>query len=69
MLEEIIGNVKAATQNALSLISRAIPNVAERAAHPCDCQSALKLGIWSDHRYITAETRARLAPLIGKYVG
>lgn len=68
LLEEIIGNVKAATQNALALIGRAIPLVAAQAAQPCDCQSALKLGLWSDHRYISAETRTRLAPLIGKYV-
>ncbi len=69
LLEEIIGNVKAATQNALALIARAIPQVGAQSAQPCDCQSALKLAIWSDHRYISAETRARLAPLIGKYVG
>ncbi len=68
LLEEIIGNVKAATQNALSLIAHAIPHVAAQMATPCDCQSALKLAIWSDHRYITDETRARLHPLIGKYV-
>jgi 5'-methylthioadenosine phosphorylase len=68
LLEEIIGNVKAATQNALALIAHAIPQVAARAQEPCDCQSALKLGIWSDHRYITPETRARLEPIIGKYV-
>ncbi len=68
LLEEIIGNVKAATQNALALIGRAIPYVAAQAAKPCDCQSALKLGIWTDHRYITQETRTRLAPIIGKYV-
>jgi 5'-methylthioadenosine phosphorylase len=68
LLEEIIANVKAATQNALSLIAHAIPQVAARAAEPCDCQSALKLAIWSDHRYITEETRARLSPLIAKYV-
>lgn len=68
LLEEIIGNVKAATQNALALIGRAIPYVAAQAAKPCECQSALKLGIWTDHRYITQETRTRLAPIIGKYV-
>jgi 5'-methylthioadenosine phosphorylase len=68
LLEEIIGNVKAATQNALALIGRAIPHVAAQAAQPCDCQSALKLGIWTDHRYISQDTRTRLAPIIGKYV-
>jgi 5'-methylthioadenosine phosphorylase len=68
LLEEIIGNVKTATQNALSLIAHAIPHLAAQANQPCDCQSALKLAIWSDHRYITEETRLRLAPLIAKYV-
>jgi len=68
LLEEIIGNVKAATQNALALIARAIPQVGAQSAQPCDCQSALKLAIWSDHRYISAETRARLAPILGKYL-
>ncbi len=69
LLEEIIGNVKAATQNALALIGRAIPQVAAQAAAPCDCQSALSLAIWSDRRRIPAEVRQRLAPLVGKYLG
>jgi 5'-methylthioadenosine phosphorylase len=68
LLEEIIGNVKAATQNAMALVANAIPYVAAQAARPCECQSALKLAIWSDHRYISQETRTRLAPIIGKYV-
>jgi 5'-methylthioadenosine phosphorylase len=68
LLEEIIGNVKAATQNAISLMGRAIPQVAAQAARPCDCQSALKLAIWSDKQSIPAEVRQRLAPLIGKYL-
>jgi 5'-methylthioadenosine phosphorylase len=69
LLEEIIGNVKAATQNALTLIGRAIPHVAGLGAKPCDCQSALKLAIWTDRRLIPAEVRQRLAPLVGKYIG
>ncbi len=69
LLEEIIGNVKAATQNALALIAKAIPQVAARSAQPCDCQSALKLGIWSDKRMIPDDVRDRLSLLIGKYVG
>ena len=68
LLEEIIGNVKVATQNAISLIGRAIPQVAAQAARPCDCQSALKLAIWSDKQSIPAEVRQRLAPMIGKYL-
>jgi 5'-methylthioadenosine phosphorylase len=71
LLEEILGNVRAATQNALSLVAQAIPQVAALVAQgkPCECQSALKLGIWSDRQRIPAEVRQRLAPITGKYLG
>jgi 5'-methylthioadenosine phosphorylase len=69
LLEEIIGNVKAATQNALGLIGRALPHVAAHADRPCDCQSALKLAIWSDKQRIPAEVRERLAPITARYLG
>jgi 5'-methylthioadenosine phosphorylase len=69
LLEEIIGNVKAATQNAMSLVREALPFVAAQAELPCDCQSALRLAIWSDRNLIADETKERLAPLLGKYVG
>jgi 5'-methylthioadenosine phosphorylase len=69
LLEEIISNVKAATQNAISLIAKSIPRVAAQSAQPCECQSALKLGIWSDTRQIPNDVRDRLSLLIGKYLG
>jgi 5'-methylthioadenosine phosphorylase len=69
LLEEIIGNVKAATQNAITLIAKSIPQVAAQSAQPCECQSALKLGIWSDKRMIPDDVRNRLSLLIGKYLG
>jgi 5'-methylthioadenosine phosphorylase len=69
LIEEILGNVKAATQNALELIRRAVPNVVAAADKPCACQSALALAIWSDRSRIPADVRERLRPLIGKYVG
>ncbi|HTN51661.1 MAG TPA: S-methyl-5'-thioadenosine phosphorylase [Anaeromyxobacter sp.] len=68
VIEEILANVKAATQNALELIRRAIPQVAaiEKA---CPCQSALALAIWSDRSRISATARQRLAPILAKYLG
>jgi 5'-methylthioadenosine phosphorylase len=68
LLEEILANVKVATQNAIELIRRAIPLVGalEKA---CPCQSALALGIWSDRSRIAPEVRERLRPLLGKYLG
>jgi 5'-methylthioadenosine phosphorylase len=69
LLEEIIGNVKSATQNALGLIQQALPAVAAQAQVECECQSALQLAIWSDRSRISSEVKARLAPLTAKYLG
>jgi 5'-methylthioadenosine phosphorylase len=68
LIEEILGNVKAATQNALELIRRALPGVAQLAEKPCPCQSALSLGIWSDRSRIPADAKERLKLLVGKYL-
>ncbi len=69
LLEEILGNVKAATQNALDLIRRAIPKIGEIGEKPCACQSALALALWSDKSRIPAEVREKLRPILGKYLG
>jgi 5'-methylthioadenosine phosphorylase len=68
LLDEILANVKVATQNALNLVHRAIPHVASQGGRACACQSALELAIWSDRARITPELRARLAPITGKYL-
>jgi len=67
LLEEILGNVKAATQNAVELIRRAIPQVAQ-IDKPCACQSALALAIWSEKGKIPPLVRDRLGLLLGKYL-
>ena len=68
LLEEIIGNVHAATQNALGLIRAGLPAIASLPGSACTCQQALKLAIWSDRRQIPREVRDRLAPLTAKYL-
>jgi 5'-methylthioadenosine phosphorylase len=68
LIEEILGNVKVATQNALELIRRAVPKIVELGDKPCACQSALALAIWSDRARIPAEVKERLRPILGKYV-
>ena len=68
LIEEILGNVKAATQNALELIRRAIPGVPALAEKGCACQSALALGIWSDRARVAPELKEKLGPLLGKYL-
>jgi 5'-methylthioadenosine phosphorylase len=68
LIEEILGNVKAATANAIELIKRALPQIPALAEKSCPCQSALALAIWSDKARIPGETKKRLAPLLGKYL-
>ncbi len=68
VIEEILGNVKAATQNAIELIRRAIPRIAELGDKPCPCQSALALAIWSDRSRIAPAVKERLRPILSKYL-
>jgi 5'-methylthioadenosine phosphorylase len=67
LIEEILANVKSATQNAIELIRRAIPHVAA-LEKPCGCQSALALAIWSDRSRIPPSTREKLRPILEKYL-
>jgi 5'-methylthioadenosine phosphorylase len=69
VIEEILANVKVATQGALELIRRAIPHVAALGEKACPCQSALALAIWSDRARIPADVKERLRPILGKYLG
>jgi len=52
------------------LAQRAVAGVASRlpAARTCPCASALQNAIITNSKLIPAETRERLAPLIGRYV-
>jgi 5'-methylthioadenosine phosphorylase len=68
LLEEIIGNLKVASQNALHLIRESLPHQAALAGKPCPCQAALELAIWSDRSTIPEATRERLRPILGKYL-
>jgi 5'-methylthioadenosine phosphorylase len=69
LLLEIIGHLKAATANAVELIRRALPRVADAMDQPCRCQSALSLAVFSDRSRLSAEAREKLRPLLGRYLG
>ena len=68
LLEEILANVRTATQHAVELVRRAIAGVPALAEKACPCQSALALAIWSDCALIRPEVKERLRPLIGRYL-
>jgi 5'-methylthioadenosine phosphorylase len=71
LLQEIIGNLQAASANAMELIRKALRQI---AADPgplsaCPANDALKLAIWSEKNRIPQEEIQRLSPLWGKYFG
>lgn len=67
LLEEIIGNLKQASANAIALIQQALKNTAALTKQPCLGHDALKLAIWTDKTRIPTEQVERLKPLWGKY--
>ena len=69
LLKEIIGNLEAASANAMSLIRRTVDLMIERREQlqACPARHALELGIWSDKTKIAPDEVERLAPLWGKY--
>jgi 5'-methylthioadenosine phosphorylase len=69
LLKEIIGNLQAASLNAIGLMRRAVELMAERreALFDSPAQQALKLAIWSDKSRIDPREVQRLGPLWMKY--
>src|SRR5688500_513904 len=69
LLKEIMGNLKAASENAIALMRRAVETMSQRREQlqQCPARHALELGIWSDKGRIAPEEIERLAPLWGKY--
>ena len=69
LLQEIIGNLQTASENALRLIRRAVEMIAANpaAVATSPAHEALKLAIWSEKSRIAPEEVQRLAPLWLKY--
>jgi len=71
LLKEIIANLQAASDNAISLIRRTVTRVAQRGEElglaRAPAREALKLAIWSDKARIPADEVERLGPLWMKY--
>jgi 5'-methylthioadenosine phosphorylase len=69
LLKEIMGNLQAATQNAVTLMKRAVELMNHRREQlsACPAMRALELAIWSDKARISTDEVQRLAPLWGRY--
>ncbi|MCF7958897.1 MAG: S-methyl-5'-thioadenosine phosphorylase [Phycisphaerae bacterium] len=68
LMAEIIGNLTAATENAVTLIKAAIANAAPLLNATCEHHQALEMGIFSDKSKITDPSYDKLKLLIGKYL-
>jgi 5'-methylthioadenosine phosphorylase len=68
LLKEIIGNLNEATANAIALIKTAVGRFGDIADKVCPAHSAMELAIWSDRGRISAEAKAKLGPLVSKYL-
>jgi 5'-methylthioadenosine phosphorylase len=71
LLREIIGNLKAATANAMRLVRRVASLIAQRreSLRPSPAHGALELAVWSDKNRIPREEVQRLSPLWIRYFG
>jgi 5'-methylthioadenosine phosphorylase len=69
VLGEIIGNLKAASDNALALVRGAVGAISSNPAAlgECAASSSLKYAIWSKKEKIARDEVARLRPLWGRY--
>jgi len=67
LLEEIKGNLEAATQNAVALVKRALGDLTVLEENASPAHEALKLAIWTDKSRIDPTEVKRLDALWGEY--
>ena len=68
LLKEIIGNLTAATRNAVELIQAAVSRFQEIAQAPSPAHSAMELAIWSARDMIPPAAKKHLGVLVEKYL-
>ncbi len=69
LLQEIMGNLNAATDNAITLMRRALADLTVLQETPSPAHQALKLAIWSNKELIDPGEAERLELLWGEYFG
>ncbi len=63
LLQEIISNLKTATDNSLALIQALLASSETLVNEECSCRKSLELAIWTNPNWIDPDDRGRLAPL------
>jgi 5'-methylthioadenosine phosphorylase len=65
-VSEIIENLNRNTSNVQRVLHEAVAHLPEDRA--CKCAAALAHAVLTDRKMISAATKKRLAPIIGKYI-
>lgn len=63
LLEEIIGNLRQATDNCLKLLSSVVRDSSELILDDCPCRKSLELAVWTQPENINTEAKEKLAVL------
>ncbi len=63
LLQEIIGNLNQATQNAAALIEKTLQSDNALCDENCACRKSLELAVWTKPDAIDPKTHQRLSPL------
>ena len=68
LLTEIIGHLKAATQNAITLMRAAIERMATQPPGPSPAHRALDLAVWTDRTALTTVVTSRYGVLLERFL-
>jgi len=63
LLQEIIANLQAATNNSLKLIQAVLAGEAKLVSEDCPCRKSLDLAVWTDKSQIDAANKEKLKVL------
>lgn len=63
LLREIIGNLKAATANAIEIITQALQNGGRLCDEGCACRKSLELAVWTDRKQVSREMEEKTRAL------
>ena len=63
LLQEIIGNLKMATGNAIELLKAVLESKEDLCDEYCHCRSSLELAVWTDEKQIDGKDKEKLSVL------
>ncbi len=63
LLEEILGNLHQATENAIKLIEKTLAMDHTLCDEDCPCRKSLELAVWSGQDVVSPSVRKKLSPL------